>query len=100
MKPALLPGDCALVVSVRRPRVGQVVVVEHPDRAGYEMVKRIVGAPGDRVGERVLGPNEWWVEGDHAESSTDSRQFGPVTHRELKARVRVVYSPKGRRRLL
>ena len=40
MVPTLLPGDWALAVSGRQPRKGHVVVVEHPGRPDYEMVKR------------------------------------------------------------
>ena len=98
MAPALAPGDWALAVPLRHPEVGDVVVVEHPDRPGYEMVKRVVGAPGDRVGERTLGAGEWWVEGDFPEASTDSRQFGPIVRDALKAKVVLVYWPKDRRR--
>jgi signal peptidase I len=97
MVPTLLPGDWALVVEPRGFRVGDVVVVEHPGRPGYEMVKRIVAVPGGFVEERRLGIDEWWVQGDHA-SSTDSRHFGPVSSAELKARVVLVYWPKDRRR--
>jgi signal peptidase I len=100
MEPALAPGDWALAVPLRRPHLGDVVVVEHPGRPGYEMVKRLRAAPGDRVGERTLGPDEWWVEGDFAEASTDSRQFGPVSGDELKAKVALVYWPRERRRRL
>ena len=46
MAPTLLPGDWALTVPLRHPKVGDVVVVEHPGRPGYEMVKRIAGGAG------------------------------------------------------
>jgi signal peptidase I len=98
MLPTLFPGDWALAVTPRAFRRGDVVVVEHPGRPGYEMVKRLAAGPGDRVGERVLGAGEWWVEGDHEASSTDSRHFGPVVEEELRARVVLVYWPKDRRR--
>jgi nickel-type superoxide dismutase maturation protease len=98
MAPTLIPGDWCLVVTPREYRSGDVVVVEHPGRPGYEMVKRLTALPGDRVGDRVLGPDEHWVEGDHVASSTDSRQFGPVTREELKAKVVLVYWPASRRR--
>jgi nickel-type superoxide dismutase maturation protease len=100
MMPTLMPGDWALVVSPRRHRRGDVVVVEHPGRPGYEMVKRLTGIPGDRVADRVLGADEWWVEGDHHASSTDSRHFGPVTRDELKAKVLLVYWPAHRRHVV
>ena len=101
MVPTLLPGDWALAAPARRFQRGHVVVVEHPGRAGYEMVKRLTAVPGDRVGDdRVLGEDEFWVEGDHPASSTDSRQFGPVPHAALKATVLLVYWPIERRRRL
>ena len=100
MAPALLPGDWALVVTPRTFRRGDVVVVEHPGRPGYEMVKRLVGVPGESVEERVLGADEFWIEGDFAQASTDSRTFGPVTREELKAKVLLVYWPSARRRIV
>ena len=100
MAPTLSPGDWALAVPLRRPRVGDVVVVEHPGRPGYEMVKRITAGPGDSVADRLLAVDEWWVEGDFAQASTDSRQFGPVRGDELKGKVLLVYWPRERRHRL
>jgi hypothetical protein len=104
MAPTLAPGDWALVVTPSRFAVGDVVVVEHPqrpsDEPAYEMVKRLVGGPGDRIAGRELGENEFWVEGDMASASTDSRHFGPVALEGLKARVLLVYWPKHRRHVV
>src|SRR6185295_5245082 len=79
MAPTLVPGDWALVVTPDRFHRDDVVVVEHPQRPGYEIVKRLVGVPGGTVGGRELGEDEYWVEGDFAHRSTDSREFGPVS---------------------
>jgi nickel-type superoxide dismutase maturation protease len=100
MMPTLLPGDWALAVSARRVDRGDVVVVEHPGRPGYEMVKRVTAVPGERAGERLLEADEYWVEGDRRDASTDSRHFGPVRREHVKATVRLVYRPKERRRRL
>jgi nickel-type superoxide dismutase maturation protease len=97
MAPTLLPGDWALTVTRGRARTGHVMVVEHPGRPGYEMVKRVTALPGARVGERALDDDEYWVEGDREDASTDSRHFGPVRREQLKARVLLVYWPKERR---
>ena len=98
MVPTLMPGDWALAVTRRRFHRGDVVVVEHPGRPGYEMVKRITRVPNERVDERVLGEDEFWVEGDREDASTDSRHFGPARREQVKAKVVLVYWPKERRR--
>ena len=49
------------------------------------------------MGERALGPDEWWVEGDFAAASTDSRAFGPVHEDGLMSKVVLIYWPKERR---
>lgn|SRR3954447_15199720 len=100
MAPTLLPGDWCLVVAPERFRRDDVVVVEHPQRPGYEIVKRVVGVPGSVVAGRELDEDEYWVEGDFAHRSTDSRDFGPVTPDQLKAKVVLVYWPLERRRLV
>jgi signal peptidase I len=100
MAPTLAPGDWALTIPVRHPKVGDIVVVEHPGRSGYEMAKRLKAGPGQHVGERTLGPDEWWVEGDSATVSTDSRQFGPVRLDRSTAKVVLIYWPSERRRRL
>ena len=98
MAPTLLPGDRALAVAGGRFRRGDVVVVEHPGRPDYEMVKRITALPGDGVAPgRILDADELWVEGDHAAASTDSRQLGPVRRDHVKARVILIYRPPERR---
>ncbi|MEX2421084.1 MAG: S26 family signal peptidase, partial [Actinomycetota bacterium] len=49
MRPTLEPGDWALGVAAGRRglRRGDVVVLEHPERPGFEVVKRIRGIAGD-----------------------------------------------------
>ncbi|MDP9295751.1 MAG: S26 family signal peptidase [Actinomycetota bacterium] len=98
MEPSLSNGEWAIAMH-RRPRVGSVVVVEHPERAGLELVKRVVAAPGDAVAGRRLGAGEWWVEGDASETSTDSRSFGPVSGSAIRGQVVLVYSPWRDRRM-
>jgi nickel-type superoxide dismutase maturation protease len=98
MAPTLVPGDWALTIPLRHPKIGDVVVVEDPRRPGYEMVKRLTAGPGDLVGDRTLDADAWWVEGDLAAASTDSRQFGPVRSDELRGKVVLIYWPRERRR--
>jgi len=61
----------------------------------------VISVPGDLAPDgRVLGPGEFWVEGDEPRASTDSRHFGPVSTSSLLGRVRAVYFPRERRRIL
>src|SRR5262249_42155630 len=71
MEPTLLDGDLlfATVPVSAAVAPGALVVLEHPSRPGYEIVKRVTRIDGDA---RV------WVEGDNEAASSDSRTFGPV----------------------
>jgi nickel-type superoxide dismutase maturation protease len=91
MRPTLEPGDWCLATAGGRIGTGDMVVVRRP--GGLEVVKRITGAPGDNG----LAFGEWFVEGDNAEASTDSRSFGPVARKAILGRVRLVYWPPDRR---
>ncbi len=72
MRPCLPPGAWVLVGPARRrlPRLGQVVVVEHPQRPGFELLKRV-----SAVSRR---PPLIWVLGDNRAASSDSQDFGPL----------------------
>jgi signal peptidase I len=125
MRPTLEPGQrIAVAPLVRPPARGDLVVVARPRQ--LEVVKRVVGLPGERVrlrgghlevdgaavpepylaGERIgageldlrLGPAEYLVLGDHRAASTDGRDFGPVGADALLARVAFAYWPPRRLR--
>jgi nickel-type superoxide dismutase maturation protease len=98
MVPVVMPGDYLVGVRTRRLRPGDLVVVEHPRRPGFEMVKRLAGMPGDDVGGRRLAPGEHWVLGT-GDASTDSRTFGPVSIRSIRGVVKVRYWPPERARV-
>ena len=100
MAPTLLPDDWVLVVTPEHFDRDDVVVVEHPHRPGYEVVKRLIAVPGDEFHDRILGSEEYWVEGDFAQHSTDSRAFGPVTRAQLKAKAILIYWPLERRQVV
>jgi type IV secretory pathway protease TraF len=101
MEPALRDGDWAIAVTRGRPRPGSVVVVEHPERPGFEMAKRVTALEGGLTpGGRALGPGELWVEGDNAGGSTDSRDFGPVRSEQVRGIVVAVWWPPKRWRVL
>jgi signal peptidase I len=120
MRPTLRPGQRVAVGPLDRPpRRGDLVVLQGP---GREVVKRVVGLPGERVrlvagrlqadGVAVaepylagaaggdldlrLGGDQYLVLGDNRAASTDGRDFGPVPARALTARVRFAYWPPRR----
>jgi hypothetical protein len=95
MQPTLNPGDW--VLAFRRParvRCGDVVVVEHPGRPGFDLVKRVIAGPGDPRpdGEGVLASDEIWVAGDNA-AGVDSSRLGPLRLGSVRARVVLRYRP-------
>ena len=89
MEPTLSHGDRLLCrrVGGSAVRPGQVIVVERPDRPGLVLVKRAVRREGAG----------WWVEGDNAGRSDDSRLFGPVPDDLVLSRVIGRLAPRPRR---
>jgi nickel-type superoxide dismutase maturation protease len=80
MIPTLAPGEYVLVRRTSRPRVGSVVLVRRP---GRYVVKRAVRRSAEG----------WWVEGDNAAASDDSRVFGWVNEADVVGEVRWRYYP-------
>ncbi|HEX6261441.1 MAG TPA: S26 family signal peptidase [Actinomycetota bacterium] len=95
MAPALRHGDQLLCVRRGRIRRGDVVIVRAPGRS-FEVVKRVTGIPGDPMGERTLGEEEYQVEGDDPLRSTDGRSFGPVARHEILGVAVLRYLPEPR----
>lgn len=67
------------------PKIGQLVLVSHPLEKGLVLLKRII--------ERKKEENTWlyWVEGDNASRSSDSRNFGWVPQSLLLGRAIVIH---------
>jgi nickel-type superoxide dismutase maturation protease len=72
MEPGLPQSAWVLIGRKTRggPKLGQIVVVEHPQRPGFELIKRVSAVSLER---RLV-----WVAGDNRSASTDSEEFGPV----------------------
>jgi phage repressor protein C with HTH and peptisase S24 domain len=69
MSPTLSDGDVVLARFGAPPKSGDVVLVRWPERPGQLSVKR-AAHPVD---------GGWWVLGDNARGSTDSRTLGAAT---------------------
>jgi nickel-type superoxide dismutase maturation protease len=90
MEPTLSDGDwllCRFLSSTDRIEAGDVVVARRPDRPELLVVKRVVRRES----------KGWWLEGDNAAASDDSRVFGIVPDDCLVARAFVRYLPLPRR---
>jgi signal peptidase I len=124
MAPALESGDW--VMARRRtatPTRGDIVVFDDPVGTGMNLVKRVIGEPGEHVGiengrvtidnavladrwaDGVTAPDgEWdvpddhiWVLGDNRRSSrSDSRLYGPIPIEIAKWQVVARYWPSVR----
>lgn len=89
MAPTLADGDWLLLRKVRggdQIHVGEVVLIQRPDRPGLLLIKRAV--------RRTAGG--WWVAGDNAAASDDSRTFGAVPDQLVLARAVLRYHPAPR----
>jgi len=83
MEPALRNGDWWLVRRTSSVGPGDVVLLVHPTRPHAHIVKRIDRPEGDG----------WWVLGDNAGASEDSRQFGAVPPGSIIGRLVLRYGP-------
>ena len=123
MHPTLSAGDWTIAKRLKAaPRRGAIVVFPHPGSEDVELVKRVVGLPGERVtiangqvhiddkvlaepwadgpthpdGAWDLGPAEVFVLGDaRAASTADSRTLGPIASEKAAWRITARYWPPG-----
>ena len=96
MTPTLRDGQIIFVNTRafrrRAPQRGELVVARPAASGRRLVVKRLAGVPHDTVmvdgAPRRLQTGEFFLLGEHASASTDSRSFGPVRKRELLGPVR------------
>ncbi len=107
MKPTLLPRDTAISVKmrspfglalrlVRRPRPGDIAVIELPWEHDLIGIKRLVARPGDgwSDGDDTVGAGPGWVAvGDQRVLSTDSRHHGRVPSGAIRGLMVTKVSP-------
>ncbi len=90
MEPALVDGDWLIVDTAayrrRAPRPGEIVMAKDPRLPERTLVKRV---------ERQM-PAGWWLLGDNADASSDSRIFGAVPDELLLGRLVCRYWPLSR----
>lgn len=88
MEPAYRRGDRVLVSRLaylfRPPLAGDVVVIRDPERAGHFLLKRVAAATDG-------GRDSFYVVGDNAAFSRDSRTFGPIARRLIVGKAWLRY---------
>lgn len=123
MEPNLHEGQHVLVAKwsywLRPPQRGEIVVFAAPQAGSRDLIKRIVGLPGEAIriaggrvyvddqplsepyarlgsesgGPWVLGADEVFVMGDNRERSQDSRSWGPLPTSAIVGKGLVIYWP-------
>lgn len=111
------------------PERGDIIVFAYPKDTSVDYVKRIIGVPGDTVqvmgnGQVIVdgttiqepyisslsnpygpetwhvGPNQYFVLGDHRDDSSDSRAWGLVPRNDIVGKASLVYWPMSQVKLL
>ncbi len=72
MLPTFRPGAIVLGLKGLRPKAGSIVVAEHD---GLELIKRV----------SKIGPEGFYLVGDNASRSTDSRTYGWFASQTIKS---------------
>lgn len=123
MTPTLASGQYVLVNRIAyltgEPQRGDVIVLHSLEDAGTDLIKRLIGLPGETIsiangvvavngvplhepylnappryqGEWTLQADEFFVLGDNRNNSRDSHNFGPVKRSNLVGQATLIYWP-------
>ncbi|MFN8508816.1 MAG: signal peptidase I [Dehalococcoidia bacterium] len=121
--PFVHPGDDPRRNVFHGPERGDIIVLEHPAQPGTDLIKRVVGLPGetleivdghvyinDRLLEEPYAPVHWggtkprivipageyYVMGDNRDNSADSRTLGTIPEELIIGKAMVSYWPSNK----
>lgn len=94
MAPTYKPGQylLALVIpGINYYAVGDVVILGENPLNKTRIIKRIINVPGESVAYKyediTLDQNQYFIEGDNRNHSTDSRYFGPALRKQFAGKI-------------
>ena len=123
MNPTLHEGQYLiinkLIYKLHAPERGDIIVFHHPQNSERDLIKRVVGLPGEEIHVRegqvyidgvlleepylaysggrsaryTLGEDEFYVLGDNRPNSDDSRSWGALQKDQIVGKVWVSYWP-------
>lgn len=123
MRPTLYEGQYLIINKIEYklhpPRRGDIVVFHHPEIPNRDLIKRVIGLPGEMVEMRQgrvyvdgvmlkepyvvnatgfsygieLGPDDFFVLGDNRPNSEDSRKWGVVKQDQIVGKAWISYWP-------
>ncbi|MFM1986898.1 MAG: hypothetical protein RIS18_1115 [Actinomycetota bacterium] len=83
MSPKFRSGDLVLIRKTKKAKRNEVVIAQRPDKQDLLIIKRVIS----------ITNNGYWLQGDNAEFSDDSRLFGEVPRDLIKGVVLFKYWP-------
>lgn len=122
MNPTLYDGQYLLINNISyfldEPKHGEIIVFEHPNQ-DLNLIKRVIGVPGDRVeirnqevwvngvlldepyimapptysGTWDVGEGEYFVLGDNRNNSSDSHSWNGLPEENILGKAMIVYWP-------
>lgn len=123
MKPTLHEGEYLIISKIiyklHPPQRGDIIVFHHPQDQTRDLIKRIIGLPGEEVeildgqvyinggllqepyvtswggrpSRQQLGPDEYFVLGDNRPNSDDSRSWGGLAREMIVGKAWLAYWP-------
>jgi signal peptidase I len=90
MVPTFQDGDYLIVDELtyrfREPEAKEVIIFKYPKDPSKYFIKRVIGLPGETVNGTKLDVDQYYVEGDNRDASSDSRSWGPLPRKLIVGR--------------
>ncbi|MCD9188740.1 MAG: nickel-type superoxide dismutase maturation protease [Pyrinomonadaceae bacterium] len=78
MLPILKNGDLVLINLNFDPKIGDIVLADHPFKKSVKILKRV---------KEITAENRYFLIGDNPNESTDSRSFGTILRKDILGKI-------------